>query len=432
MLSALVVADDLTGACDTGHEFAARGYGTRVALEPPGDPDGTDVLVVDTDSRYAPAGAAAESVRAAVRAHRAATVYKKVDSTLRGNVASEVDAALSVVVERGRASEDGGGATGGLAVVAPASPATGRVTACGYHLAEGSPVTETEPGRDPEKGPASASLPDLFADLARSVDHVGINTVASGPAAVAEALRERAGEARIVTADATHETHLSAIAAGTGRVDEPAVSVGSAGLAGHAALPDGAHGPSGVSPPADADGVLGVVGSVAPQTLAALTAVPDAAVVALDPETAVSNPEGTARQAAERARETTEDEGRVVLTAATDRSAVDRAASAGETEGLSARETRDRVATALAEAAAAVVEVGLPSGLFLTGGDTAVAVLDALGADAVALSGEAVEAGVPLGAVEGGIADGSALVTKAGAFGGRETVINCLGHLRGL
>jgi len=432
MLSALVVADDLTGACDTGHEFAARGYGTRVALEPPGDPDGTDVLVVDTDSRYAPAGAAAESVRAAVESHRAATVYKKVDSTLRGNVASEVAAALAAVVERGPAGGNASDAAGGLAIVAPASPATGRTTACGYHLVEGTLVTGTEPGRDPEKGPASASLSDLFADVARPVDHVGIDTVASGPAAVAEALRERAGQARILTADATHEAHLSAIAAGAGRVDEPAVSVGSAGLASHVAVPDGSHGPSAVSPPADADGVLGVVGSVAPQTLAALAAVPDGAVVALDPEAAVSNPEGTARQAAERARETIDHEGRAVLTAATDRSAVDRALSAGEAEGLSARETRDRVATALAEAVAAVARADQPAGLFLTGGDTAVAVLDGLGTDAVALSGEAVEAGVPLGAVEGGIAHGSALVTKAGAFGGRETVVNCLARLQGL
>ncbi len=433
MLPALVVADDLTGACDTGHEFAARGYGTRVALAPPGDPDGADVLVVDTDSRYTPAEAAAESVRAAVGAHRAATVYKKVDSTLRGNVASEVDAALSAVIERRRADGDAGGAVGGFAVVAPASPATGRTTACGYHLVDGSLVTETDPGRDPEKGPASASLPDLFADVSLPVHHLGIDAVASGPAAVAEALRVQAGEARIVTADATHEAHLSALAAGTGRVDEPAVSVGSAGLAGRVAVPgEPGDGPPDVSPPAGADSVLGVAGSVAPQTLAALAAVPDAAVVALDPEAAVADPDGTTRRAAERGRETLEREGRAVLTAATDRSAVDRAVSAGRTEGLSSRETRDRVAAALAGAAADIARAGQPAGLFLTGGDTAVAVLDALGADAIALSGEAVEAGVPLGAVAGGTADGTALITKAGAFGGPETVVNCLDCLREL
>jgi len=435
MLPALVVADDLTGACDTGHEFAARGYGTRVALDPPGDPDGADVLVVDTDSRYTPAEAAAESVRAAVGAHRAATVYKKVDSTLRGNVASEVDAALSAVIEWRRADGDAGGAAGGFAVVAPASPATGRTTACGYHLVDGSLVTESDPGRDPEKGPASASLPDLFADVSLPVHHVGIDAVASGPAAVAEALRVQAGEARIVTADATHGTHLSALAVGAGQVDEPVVSVGSAGLAGRVAVPgepgDG-DGPLDVSPPAGADGVLGVAGSVAPQTLAALAAVPDAAVVTLDPEAAVADPDGTTRRTAERGRETLEREGRAVLTAATDRSAVDRAVSAGRAEGLSSRETRDRVAAALAGTAADIAGAGQPAGLVLTGGDTAVAVLDALGADAIALSGEAVEAGVPLGAVAGGTADGTALITKAGAFGGQETVVNCLDYLREL
>jgi len=429
MVAGLVVADDLTGACDTGHEFAARGYRTRVALHPAGSPGDAEVLVVDTDSRYAPADVAADAVRAAVEAHPAETLYKKIDSTLRGNLAAEVTAALQARVDRGTRD----GTPDGLAVVAPAAPATGRTTACGVHLVEGTLVTDTQPGRDPEKGPASPRLPELFADAGLPVEHLGIETVATGPAAVADRLRESGSASRIVTVDATHETHLRAVATGVDRLDEPAVYAGSAGLAGHVPLPAPSDGPGeAVTTPTSDDraGVLGVAGSVAPQTLAALEALPGGSLVVLDAEAAVADPGGAAAETARRVRDVLAAEGRAVLTAATDEASVDRALAAGREVGLPDRETRERVAETLAGTAGAVVDDARPAGLFLTGGDTAVAVLDAVDADAILLSGAAVEDGIPLGTVEGGPADGAALVTKAGAFGGPETVINCLDRLR--
>ncbi|PSQ10305.1 four-carbon acid sugar kinase family protein, partial [Halobacteriales archaeon QS_5_70_15] len=45
-LDALVVADDLTGAMDTGHEFAARGHPTTVAVGEAGVPPEEGVLAV--------------------------------------------------------------------------------------------------------------------------------------------------------------------------------------------------------------------------------------------------------------------------------------------------------------------------------------------------------------------------------------------------
>lgn len=115
MTNALVVADDLTGAMDTASEVAARGYETVVVAVPDASPPGATVVAVNTDSRYATPSYAADAVGSCVNAVGAATVYKKIDSTLRGNVGSEVTAAL-----RTTAAD--------LAVVAPAFPATGRRT----------------------------------------------------------------------------------------------------------------------------------------------------------------------------------------------------------------------------------------------------------------------------------------------------------------
>ena len=220
----LVVADDRSGACDTGHQFAARGFETVVVSR---DKSATaDVLVVDTDSRYADAASAAERVREAVKTRDPGLVYKKIDSTLRGNLVAEVDAALAA-----------SGAD--VAVVAPAFPAEGRTTVGGYHLVDGTPVAETTAGADPDAPVDTSHLPTRFAGSNHQVDHLPIDAVGDA-STVTDRLADAASEDRpvIVTCDAATEDHLAAIAraaAGTGLADSPidVLCVGSAGLARH-------------------------------------------------------------------------------------------------------------------------------------------------------------------------------------------------------
>ena len=434
MLGGVVVADDLTGACDTGHGFAARGHRTKVLLDPQADVSAVDVLVVDTDSRYVTPQESIDRVRGVIDSHPASVVFKKIDSTLRGNVSVEVDAALTATIER----STGDRAATGVAVAAPASPVIDRTTACGYHLVGGALVTDTEPGRDVENGPSSAHLPTLFAETEHSVEHLHIRTVANGASAITQQLRDREGRGRILTADATHDEHLADIAEAVRRLDVPTVYVGSSGLANHVEVPkagtdaDTAGDVSRPSPPDGSVGVLGVVGSVAPSTLAALQVVPESTLIDLDPVTIVEDPDTTADLAVDRTREVFSREGCAVVTAATHSEADDRAFAAGSEIGLSRHETRNRIARTLARIAGIVVDIQQPRGVLLTGGDTAGNVLDALNASAIALSGDAVEAGIPLGVIEGGTSEGSVLITKAGAFGDHKTVVNCLDRLQEL
>ena len=66
-------------------------------------------------------------------------------------------------------------------------------------------------------------------------------------------------------------------------------------------------------------------------------------------------------------------------------------------------------------------------GLMLCGGDTALLVCDRLGATGIRLEAE-VEPGVPLGRIIGGAADGLAVVTKSGGFGGTST-LGCIARV---
>src|SRR5215210_5147563 len=191
-----IIADDLTGAADTGAQLARAGYRTAVAFRgapiPPAED--LDAVALDTDSRAMPAGFAAKRVMEAGHTVRhARIVYKKLDSTLRGPIAAELSAAL------GASGRD-------RAVVAPAFPAAGRTTADGVQLVRGVPVHETEAKNDPRTPVREGHVPTLLADAFPSVVSLSAEDL-TDPDAVRRALEE----ARCVVADAARDEDLEAL-----------------------------------------------------------------------------------------------------------------------------------------------------------------------------------------------------------------------------
>ena len=113
----LLIADDLTGACDAAVYFAAAGARTTVAVTPEAAGGEAEVLAVSTESRdLSPADAckAIREVAARFANVPGSLIFKKIDSTLRGNTGIEVVAAFH---------EFGGDA----AVITPAFPRMARV-----------------------------------------------------------------------------------------------------------------------------------------------------------------------------------------------------------------------------------------------------------------------------------------------------------------
>src|SRR5262249_59614838 len=88
-----IVADDLTGACDTGALFGARGP-VPVSIWPRRAAADAVVRVVDTESRTLSAADAAERTATVAAGGRARHWFKKGDSTLRGPIGAEVDALM--------------------------------------------------------------------------------------------------------------------------------------------------------------------------------------------------------------------------------------------------------------------------------------------------------------------------------------------------
>jgi len=241
-----ILADDLTGACDTG-AFFARPAPVPVTVFPQ-RPARADVTVVDTESRPLAAAQARERVRAAAgRAPRPDLWLKKVDSTLRGAVAAEIDA---LIVEAG-------------ALLCPAFPAQHRTVVDGVLRIAGTPVAETALARDPDFALGGSNVIDaLRAGSPRPVVGCPLGALRSG--------RLSAPEGAIVVCDAESDADLELIVtAGLESRPRP-VLAGSAGLAAALARRLGLAG----EPPTIPSGLrwLIVAGSLHPATAAQLAA----------------------------------------------------------------------------------------------------------------------------------------------------------------
>ena len=126
MVRAAIVADDLTGALDAAGQWARLGLGTYVVLGAGPAPD-TGAVAVHTGSRSALAEQARLRARQAAQLLHDRKVYKKVDSTFRGNIGAEVEGLLEGLgLQR--------------ALIAPAFPAAGRTVQGGILYVYGVPL----------------------------------------------------------------------------------------------------------------------------------------------------------------------------------------------------------------------------------------------------------------------------------------------------
>jgi D-threonate/D-erythronate kinase len=403
-----VIADDLTGAADTGIAFALAGLPTFVSIGNAPAPDSAQIVSVDTDTRrLAPDEAARKSGEAARDAYRRGlrALYKKIDSTLRGHVAVELATNF-------RAAEAQSGDETPLVIFAPAFPGTGRTTRDGRVLVSGVPLEQSEVWqKSGMTGPADP-VP-MLGQAGLAAESVPLATVRAGGDDLRLALSDLILRGvKVAVCDAEQEDDLRRIAYAGARLRWPIIWVGSGGLARHlpAALGLRPKAGSGARPRLANGPILALVGSrstVAREQARILGADDEVASFELDTGLLLGGAGNAewARASAEVRRTLAAGQDTVLIT------------SLGSTVDL---EIGPALADALGRFATESAEqIG---GLIATGGDIARAVLGALGAGGLHLLGE-VEPGVPMG-----LADARRplpVVTKAGAFGTPQTLQRC-------
>ncbi|MCD6519749.1 MAG: four-carbon acid sugar kinase family protein [Anaerolineae bacterium] len=397
-----IVADDLTGAMDTGLQLSKRGVRVLVPLSWRNLPQ-AEALAINTETRAAKASEAYRLVKRVTRLLTGYTLYKKIDSTFRGNIGFELRALAEVLRPRG-------------IVVAPAFPGGGRTTLHGYQRVDGRPLEQTSFARDPRWPMQESYLPTLLMRQAgKEVGLVDIRTVEKGPEAIAEAVL--ACRAFAVVVDALEDVHLQMIARALRLLGNGWVPCGSAGLAqawveawgfvgsGHLTCPRFSEGP-----------VLIISASRNIRTLEQLSVLRKKGVpiVQLDSWGCY------------------EEDGEVLRLVSKSLAALQRGQDLVLTSSFSPLLPggQELIVRVLARVAKEIISQCMLGGMCLTGGDAAMAVCQTLEVQALEITGE-VQSGIPGGIALGGCVDGLPIVTKAGGFGDERALLEALCYLKG-
>lgn len=399
----LIVADDFTGANDTGVQLKRRGIPTSVVFSSEHILS-KDSYVLDTESRAMEPGAAGEAVKSGllgVVLSDFERVMKKVDSTLRGSIAAEIKA-----LDDCYQSE--------LVVFAPALPDLGRTTVDGVHCLKGVPITQTELSRDPKTPVREDNIARLLqAAYEEPVTHIPLASVSNGTIDFSQG--------RIFACDAATNGDLERIVGSALDTGKRVLWVGTAALADHLL------GAEVRTPPAMA--VVASVSSVSREQVhyaagegAELVLVPIPQMLDGDCSQDLCIQAALAHIRA----------GRDVLlcsSASYDREELERSLQAGQRRGMDPGQVSAYTQRVMGELTRSILEGGELSGLFITGGDTALGVFqvaESLGSSIVT----EISIGIPMMRLTGGPFAGLKVVTKAGAFGGKEAITFALRKLK--
>lgn len=437
----LVIADDFTGANDAGSGLAQAGARVHVLFssETALDAAAADVWVISTDSRATGADEAATRNAAVVRQHdafvRQGWLFKKIDSTLRGNIGAEVRAALAASGKK-------------RALIVPAVPRLGRVTRSGEVWVNGVPLTETEYASDPKTPVISAHV---LTQLGISGSEIDLATLRSDrfPARLAE-------QQGVMVIDAERESDIVRIVAAAAQLDETPLLVGAAGLSDALGAQLAVHCRTGslesyseqtikatevrcrtgslekqrdaLDPQLAARAaapVLAVIGSMsasAQQQIARLAAQRDIVLVDVDIRQLFEQPRwpDSARWAEQAAAALRDGRHTVIRTCqrAEQRHDIDALCQQYQ---MTRQQLGEAICQFLGELTLTLCRTRQPAGLYLSGGDVAIAVAQALGASGFHIQG------IVAGCVPHGVLLNSEftlpVMTKAGGFGDENTLV---------
>lgn len=402
----LIIADDLTGALDTTVAFADRGLRCEVALSTEFVESIIDAEVIgcNAQTRTLSAEQAAKNTTSITQKFVElgfTNLYKKIDSTLRGNIGSETIATLD-----SRLFD--------IAIICPTFPDMNRTVENGVlnigglsHIDSSSEIIH---------------LPSLLEEQTNEhIGHLLLSEVTEGAETIEHRISNLFSEnIRIIACDAATDSNLNTLIEAAERSSYRILLVGSGGLASVMASRTVRNTFATRSGGFDciAGPVLTVCGSLnelsqrqihqlgANTTTVELSAQSDTTIDQQIIETCTSEIANGCDVVL-----TWDDPIGIALVIESAQSAL---------------EFVSRIATV----ASAIVRDVKPAGLVLVGGETAYLTLKMLQATSIEVLGEALN-GIPVGVVKGGVADSVTLTTKAGGFGDENAVLKLLEILHG-
>ena len=406
-----IIADDLTGANDTGVQFSRNGLQTIVIIDPQmlgNVPQDKTVWAINADTRDLETGEAYKNVYNIAQnllSLKVNRIYKKIDSTLRGHPGAEIEALMDVWQAP-------------LALVVPAFPANRRII-CNGHLV----ISEESPEALNIEALVSKSVcyvPSILKkEMSRNIGIISLDKVRQGVDFLLQTIREAQKLYPVLVVDAVCESDLKKIANAISQLPGNVVVAGAAGLAAHLTVAWNFKPVQTGHIPVQGNIVL-IAGShnrVTSRQIQELTQNVGINPIHVNTENIV-----TADNTTEVARVLKE----AIKLAKTEKLVV----IAVDTlfrplPGPVNIESSKFIASALGEIAKGLFEKIPIKGLVMTGGDTALHICRALGVVGINLATELLE-GIPLGYLVGAKVDGIPVVTKAGGFGPSDSFIKII------
>ena len=226
-----IIADDLTGANDTALQFHLKGANTQILLSEEIEPvnvKNTQTWAISTESRNIDSDLAYDKVCKIAKMFMDKInpdfVYKKIDSTIRGNIAVEILGILSVSDYE-------------ASVIVPAFPSEMRTTVGGYHLLKGIPIERTEMAMDPHSPIIESHVPTLLEnqiseDFQNMVGLIELKTVMKGAGPILQRINDLIEEGKkLIVADAVSTVDIEQIALAIKKSDNKILPTGTAAFA---------------------------------------------------------------------------------------------------------------------------------------------------------------------------------------------------------
>ncbi|WP_434631857.1 four-carbon acid sugar kinase family protein [Thermoanaerobacterium thermosaccharolyticum] len=399
----LIIADDFTGANDTGVQLKKRGIKTNVILDSKYIINNQyNSYVIDTESRNISQREAYEKVKEVISTalkFKFDFVYKKVDSTLRGNIGAEINAIKEIYRPA-------------LIVFAPAYPDNKRTTINGIQMMNNVPVSKTEIANDPNKPVKEDNLKKLLEfETNEKAIHIYLEDVRNG--------KFNFKGNKLVSFDAETKEDLMGISKYMLNLNKKILWVGSAGLID--AILNVLY---------DINPVLCLIGSISKISRQQVEYMSKRGVKIVKVDVAsLLNGKTSKNNIVDETVNLLNNKYDTALVTTLSYDDYEMTIKVGNDKGLSKENISKYTKEIIGEISKEVISRTKLCGVFLTGGDTAISFIDHIKAYGTEIIGE-VQAGIPLAIINGGMFNGLKIITKAGAFGSEESIYYCIQKLK--
>ena len=400
MAKFLMIADDFTGAGDAGVQMSKNGIEARIAFDTDGI-DPTQSYVIDSESRNIPAQDAYEKVKSIyqdMEAYHFDHYYKKIDSTIRGNIKAELMAAREVLKPD-------------LIVFNPGNPDSNRTVVDGILMMNGVRICETEIMRDPLCLVREDNLKVLLeTELEEPVQYFTLAQIRSNHF-------EMTG-AKVITFDVLENEDMDAVVRYILGLNKKVLWVGSAGMANALFSALCPHYP-----------VLAFVGSISDTSRNQVRRAKEQGAQIVEMNVAQLLKGGTLGKTADEAVEGLTRGNDVVVVSAKEHEDYLEAVDVGKKLGMERAEVARYTQEQIGELSTRILKRAKVCGVFLTGGDTAISFMKKNHAHGAKLVEEVLPI-VALVETFDGNYPGLPLVVKGGSIGDADALADSIRYLK--